>query len=287
MSSDTITLRLRLSDADVKAIEAQLKRAASGPIEIPVRGDALKKTTEQAKFAEGSLGSLKSQIRQLGAEMDHLGDVKSIAEKQAEIKKLEEAVRKLTQATKDSADAAGSDGEGDSGGGGLLSKLPKVSGLTIAAAGAAAVGAALADGAKKAIELDTEIRNIGSLGVENFERFTETAIEMSTRIPQSAAEIAKGTYQAISAGVDPTKAAAFVETAAKAGVAGLATTETAVNALSSVVNAYKLSAQDAGRVSDQMFTAVKLGKTTFNEINSAIANVVPVAASAGVGFDQV
>lgn len=293
--SDTVTLRLRVSPDDVKAMEERIKRAGGKPIDVPVRAPGLPEVERQAKFAEGSVGSLKAKIRELNAEIEHLADNDAIAKKQDEIRGLEGRVSSLL--SKSAASGAASTAAGAAGAaggiGGLLNgglaggALLKLGGIGAAVGGVAALTAALKDGAAKAIELDTEVRNIGSLGVANFERFREISREMSTRLPQTAAEIAKGTYQAISAGVDPMKAGAFVETAAQAGIAGLSSTETAVNALSSVVNAYRLNADQARLVSDQMFTAVKNGKTTFEEINAAIANVVPVAASAGVGFDQV
>jgi TP901 family phage tail tape measure protein len=291
--SDTITLRLRLSAEDVRALEARLQQAGSKGIDVKVRPSGTEPFKREIDYAEGSVGRLRQRMSELNKEIEHLGDSDAIAEKQKEIRALESQMGSLlgkTRAAAAGGAAAGGAGSaaGTAASAGLLAgMLPKVTGIGVAVAGVTALGVALADGAKKAIELDTEVRNIGSLGVQNFERFGAISKDLSTRIPQTAAEIAKGTYQAISAGISDTQATRFVETAAKAGVAGLSTTETAVNALSSVINAYKLEASQASLVSDQMFTAVKLGKTTFEEINAAIANVVPVAASAGVGFDQV
>lgn len=291
--SDTITLRLRLSAEDVRALEARLQQAGSKGIEVKVRPSGTEPFKREIDYAEGSVGRLRQRMRELNKEIEHLADSDAIAEKQDEIRALESQMGSLLGKTRAAAaGGAAASGAGSAAGtaastGMLAGMLPKVTGIGVAIGGVTALGIALADGAKKAIELDTEVRNIGSLGVQNFERFGAISKDLSTRIPQTAAEIAKGTYQAISAGISDTQATTFVETAAKAGVAGLSTTETAVNALSSVINAYKLEASQAGQVSDQMFTAVKLGKTTFEEINAAIANVVPTAASAGVGFDQV
>lgn len=294
--SDTITLRLRLSDADVRAIESRLKSAGAKPMEVRVHATGLEKIKQESSFAEGSLGQLKEKVRQLTTEMQHLGDSDAIKQKTDEIRAMESRMDSLLGKTR----AGGGGGLAGAATVGAASKgvgageaallggfLPKLTGVGVAVIGVTALTAAMVDGAKKAIELDTEVRNIGSLGVANFERFGAIAKDLSTRIPQTSAEIAKGTYQAISAGISDAQSATFVEVAAKAGVAGLSSTETAVNALSSVINAYKLNASQAGQVSDQMFTAVKLGKTTFEEINAAIANVVPTAASAGIGFDQI
>ena len=62
-------------------------------------------------------------------------------------------------------------------------------------------------------------------------------------------------------------ALAFLKTAQKGAVGGVSDLETAVDGLSSVVNAFGKESIDAGRASDIMFTAVKQGKTTFAEIS--------------------
>ena len=70
-------------------------------------------------------------------------------------------------------------------------------------------------------------------------------------------------------------------------VAGLSDTNTAVNALTSVVNAYGLGVEGADEVSNTFFAAIKAGKTSFEELNAGLANVVPAASAAGIGFDEV
>ena len=137
--------------------------------------------------------------------------------------------------------------------------------------------------------LDKEVQNIGTLGVANFREFAGLATDLSRSVPESASKIAGATYQAISAGIQGTnqEIIGFVEQASKVAVAGLSTTEEAVNGLTSVLNSYKLGVNDTQKVSDTFFAAIKLGKTTFNELNGAVATVVPTASAAGVGFDEV
>ena len=48
-----------------------------------------------------------------------------------------------------------------------------------------------------------------------------------------------------------------------------------------------MSAEEAGTVSDQLFTTVRLGKTTFGELGASIAQVAPIAAAYGISIDQV
>lgn len=138
------------------------------------------------------------------------------------------------------------------------------------------------------IELDKNIKNIGTLGRKDFQEFSDIALQMAADIPGSAADMANGIYQAISAGASGTaeEIGKFVEVAAKAGVAGLSDTTTAVNGLTSVLNAYGLEYDKAGTVADTFFAGIKLGKTSFEELNSSLAAFIPSASAMGVGFDQ-
>lgn len=94
-------------------------------------------------------------------------------------------------------------------------------------------------------------------------------------------------YSAISASVPPDNVFDFLSTAQKAAVGGVSDLETSIDGLTSVVNAYGDDVLEASEASDLMFTAVKLGKTTFDELSSSLYNVVPTAVGAGVSFDQV
>ncbi|HRK05224.1 MAG TPA: phage tail tape measure protein [Chlorobiota bacterium] len=151
------------------------------------------------------------------------------------------------------------------------------------------VSSAISGLAAPLIGLDTQVKNIGTLGVEGFEEFRDLALDLSKKVPDSAATIAQGAYNAISAGITGTneEIIGFVETASKVAVAGVSDTNSAVNGLTSVLNAYKLGAAGAASVSDTFFAAIKLGKTSFNEMNAGLANVVPAASAAKISFAEV
>ena len=100
-------------------------------------------------------------------------------------------------------------------------------------------------------------------------------------------EVLRGLYQTLSASMgEGEDATTFLETAMKAATAGLSDTETSVDALSTIVNSYGLTAQDAAHISDLMFMTIKRGKTTFNELAPQIGNVTNLAAQSGVSFEE-
>jgi len=94
-------------------------------------------------------------------------------------------------------------------------------------------------------------------------------------------------YQSISAGVPPDNVFDFIATAQKAAIGGVTELETAVDGISSVVNAYGADVVSAAQASDLMFTAVKLGKTNFEQLSGSLYNVIPTAAALGVEFGDV
>ena len=110
---------------------------------------------------------------------------------------------------------------------------------------------------------------------------------LSATVPVAATESASALYQIVSAGHDGADGMTLLETAARAAVAGVTETATAADGLTSILNAYQKSASEAENVSDMMFTAVRLGKTTFGELAAYIAQVTPTAAAYGVEMDQV
>lgn len=94
-------------------------------------------------------------------------------------------------------------------------------------------------------------------------------------------------YQALSAGVPKDNVFDFLNKANMAATGGVTSLETAVDGLTTVVNSYGSDVIDAGKASDLMFTAVKAGKTTFEELSNSLYNVLPTASASGVAFEDI
>lgn len=109
--------------------------------------------------------------------------------------------------------------------------------------------------------------------------------ELSDSTGVDANEIAENVYNAISAGQDTADAVGFVATATDLARAGFADTGSALDLLSTIMNAYKLDAEEVTRVSDVLITTQNLGKTTVAELASAMGKVIPTAKSVGVNLD--
>lgn len=158
--------------------------------------------------------------------------------------------------------------------------LPIVAGFTVAAV--------------KANDLNGRLREVVTLTGETgaaadaaFAEFRAGVADLSQELGVAQDVLVGGLYQALSAGVPRETVFDFLEVAGKAAIAGVTDTETAVDGLTSTINAFGLDTADAERVADSMFTAVKGGKTTFDELSSSLFQVAPTAASLGVEFTEV
>ena len=163
-------------------------------------------------------------------------------------------------------------------------------GAGVLAAGAA-MGFVLLKVGKGALQLEKQFAEVRTLlpgiGEGAFGALQKDVISLANELGMAAQDVIPALYQAISAGVPTENVISFLRTSGKAAIGGVTELTTAVDGISSVVNAYADSSFTAAKASDLMFTAVRLGKTTFDELSRSLFNVVPVAASLGVGFDQI
>jgi len=111
--------------------------------------------------------------------------------------------------------------------------------------------------------------------------------DLALQTGEAAVDLTKGLYQTISAGVAAGDAVAFLGVAARSAVGGVTDTATAVDGLTTLMNAWGKSASDVTELADSMFTAVKAGKTTFGELAGAYAYIAGTAATAGLSIDEV
>lgn len=153
---------------------------------------------------------------------------------------------------------------------------------------------AFAQAAKSSYDFEKEFRKnmlevatISTQVTDDMTGFMNQVMSITQEIPIKAPEAAKALYSIVSAGHDGADGMKILEVSAKAAVGRLTETETAADAVTTILNAYKMSAEEAGTVSDQLFTTVRLGKTTFGELGASIAQVAPIAAAYGISIDQV
>ncbi len=169
-----------------------------------------------------------------------------------------------------------------------ITKMDVFKGLALSAAIAAAAVAKAGFNISKDFEHRMkEVQTISRAVQDDFEGISNQLIELSTEIPEDLGNLTSALYQVVSASFDGAEGMEVLAVAARAAVAGVTDTETAVDGLTTVLNAFKIEAKDVDKVADLMFQTVKLGKTTFSEISSAISLVAPIAAATGIEFDEI
>lgn len=155
-----------------------------------------------------------------------------------------------------------------------------------------AIGAAVTTGVVKSIKSANEFQkafsNVNTLVDQtqvNTQEMAKELLALDSRLG-TAKDLTDGLYQALSASVEPTKAVQFVGEAAKFAGAALVDTATSVDVITTGLNAYGLEADKAGQISDQLFSVIKLGKTTGDELAATIGQSIPLAANMGISFDE-
>lgn len=160
-----------------------------------------------------------------------------------------------------------------------------------------ALAAPLALAAKEAIGFQKHFAEVNTLisdmPTEQFDKLKEGVKSLSMEIGENLTVATRALYQAISASVPSDNVLAFMKIAGMTAKAGVSDMFTAVDALTTVVNAYGSQLDKFGdyseralHVSDVLFQTVVLGKTTFGELASSIGTVASTAASFKVSLEE-
>ena len=116
----------------------------------------------------------------------------------------------------------------------------------------------------------------------------QTGVEqLSIAFGKSANDLSNGLYDILSAAIDSSEAIQLLNTATKASIAGLTTVSTSVDVFTSILNSYGKTVAQAAGVSDVLFQTVVRGKLRFEDLASAMGYITPIAANAGVAFEEI
>lgn len=118
------------------------------------------------------------------------------------------------------------------------------------------------------------------------ESLSSQVLQVSGDMHIGANEISEAAYQAISAGQDTGNAVAFAGKASMLAKAGFTSSASAVNILTTALNAYGKGADEVGHVSDVLLTTQNLGKTSVDELAGSMGRVIPLAAAYNVSLEN-
>lgn len=153
--------------------------------------------------------------------------------------------------------------------------------------------APLTIGIKKSIDafrdLGYSIAKVNTLNDQNIlptEQLQKDIRKISDMAGISQEEIAEGYYEALSSGVDSKDVTDFVTNNVKLAKAGFTDMTTAIDATTTVLNAYRDKAYDVTKIHDILVKTQDKGKITVNELAHSLGQIIPTAATASVNLDQ-
>lgn len=173
-----------------------------------------------------------------------------------------------------------------------LGTIGKVAGGTAKAIGVIS-GAVIAAGAAAVnVGMDFEsafakVRTIMDPTQKSFEDMQTEIIALSEKTGIAASALSESVYNAISATGDTAHAVALVESATKLAKAGFTDTESALGVITTAMNAYGLSAEQALAISDSLIATQNLGVTTIAELSGSMGKAIASASAYGIDLYNV
>ena len=150
--------------------------------------------------------------------------------------------------------------------------------------------AAFALSVKSAANFEEQLANVSTMldksAMKILPEYRKGLQSLSVEFGESTQTLSKGLYDILSASIPPAEALGVLEVSAKAAAAGITDTGVAADAITTILNSYGFSADQAGVVSDKLFAIVKEGKTTFAELAPSIGKVAATASISGLSFDD-
>lgn len=167
-------------------------------------------------------------------------------------------------------------------------KTALISALVLASAAAAKFAT---ESIKEFAQFDQKIKETFTLIPDASEDFKDRMSEDIQHVGQQFGiltdDAVPALYQALSAGLDKSEAVAAVGVAAKAAVGGVAELEGTMKTGMAVFNAYGGEGYELTQIYDILFTLIKNGVITMDEINSSLSRVTAVAAESRTPFEDI
>ena len=130
-------------------------------------------------------------------------------------------------------------------------------------------------GATVFADFEQQMANVSTMldePAKYMDSFRKGVRKMSVEFGEGTDTLAKGLYDILSASIDPAMALDVLAVSAKAARAGLTDTGIAADAITTILNSYGLSADQAQSVSDMLFATVKRGKCVTGDTRVLLAN---------------
>ena len=155
-----------------------------------------------------------------------------------------------------------------------------------------AFAAITAASAKMATDFDKRLREISTLiiGVteKDIKNMSREIRDLANLTGKALDDLGKAKYDIISAGfTDMGESIQLLNTSARLAVAGVTSVTNSADLLTSALNSWQKSGYEAEHAADVLFTTVRLGKTTMDELVGSVGRVFPTANALGASLEDV
>lgn len=132
----------------------------------------------------------------------------------------------------------------------------------------------------------TKIKNLTGSSADEIKTFKGQIETLAQETGRSQIELAGGLYYIASSGFKGADAFKILDASVKASVAGMGDVQTIADVVTSMMNAYEISASDSFRVTDKLISAVREGKAEPAQFARSLGQVLPVARQAGLSLEE-
>lgn len=136
--------------------------------------------------------------------------------------------------------------------------------------------------------IEYEIARVGTLTSDAFDLtgYTQDLLDQSKLTGVDMTQLSKNVYTALTASVPEEYVMDFVFDAHKLSTAGFTDEATAIDVLTTAINAYGYEASDANKISDMLIGTQDRGKTTVDELGKSLGDVIPIASDNNLSFEE-
>lgn len=235
----------------------------------------IQQTTAKIEEQNSTLEKYKGELQKAGVDTDNLEKSNQKLQKsydkliraQDSYKKIDEAQQKVN------ASISKTKGQ-------LVGTIGTISAV------AAAVYAGPVQAAEKYETAIQKVNTIADTQAVPLNTLSQQITQLSNKTGIAASAIAEDVYNAISAGQKTGDAVNFVTNSTKLAKAGFAESSQTLDVLTTVLNAYGMSADKVTTVSDMLVQTQNKGKVTVGQLASVMGKVIPTAKASNVSLEQ-
>lgn len=170
-----------------------------------------------------------------------------------------------------------------------FTRFGRVGGAALAGIGVAAAGAAVG-AVKMAANFQTQMTRVRTGAHEaagNMKMVGQGVLAMAGQVGQSTSQLTSGLYLVESGGYHGAAALTVLKNAAMGAKVGAADLGTTSDALTTAMNAYKMSSSQAAQAMNALIATEGEGKTNLEALAGSMQTVLPIAATAHVRLNEV